>query len=127
LIERNTSLKSSGGINHYTFNKQTLGFRLDSAQEIAVFRDQAEPVHNKIDDFFAYSWALIETVLEAQENRHLHDDDWQRTIYIDTLDVGTTDFDISDEKKLALIKSGTDGCARYFEWYDNPANAPVNR
>lgn len=115
------------GINHYTFNKQTLGFRLDSAQEIAVFRDQAEPVHNKIDDFFTYSWALVETILESQENRHLHDDDWQRTIYIDTLDVGTTDFDISEQKNLALIQSGRDGCARYFQWYDDPANAPVNR
>lgn len=115
------------GISHYTFNKQTLGFRLDSAQEIAVFRDQAEPVHNKIDDFFAYSWALIETILEAQENRHLHDDDWQRTIYIDTLDVGTTDFDISDQKKTDLIQSGRDGCTDYFQWYDNLANAPVNR
>lgn len=115
------------GLSHYTFNKQTLGFRLDSAQEIAVFRDQAEPVHNKIDDFFAYSWALIETILESQENRHLHDDDWQRTIYIDTLDVGTTDFDISDQKKMDLIQSGRDGCTKYFDWYDNPANAPVNR
>jgi NTE family protein len=46
---------------------------------------------------------------------------------MDTLDVGTTDFDISDQKKLDPIQSGRDGCAKYFEWYDNLANVPVNR
>jgi NTE family protein len=126
--EHNAALVQSGrSISPYVFNKQTLGFRLDSAQEIAVFRDQAEPAHHEIDDFFSYAWALVETILEAQENRHLHSDDWQRTIYIDTLDVGTTDFDLDDEKKTALIQSGRDGCNKYFEWYDNPANTPVNR
>jgi NTE family protein len=109
------------------YNQETLGFRLDSAREVAVFRDQAEPEHRKIEDFFAYTWALVETILSIQNNYHLHSDDWQRTIYIDTLGVGTTEFDLSDDKKTALVDSGRVNTQKYFAWYDNPASSPVNR
>lgn len=111
----------------YVYNEETLGFRLDSAAEIAVFRDHAEPVPERIDDFFDYIKALMKTILNAQDGIHLHSDDWQRTVYIDTLGVGTTDFDLSDEKKTQLADSGRAGAREYFDWYDNPANKPVNR
>lgn len=103
----------------YVYNKETLGFRLDTKEEIAVFRDHAEPPHKKIDDFFGYSWALVNTVLAAQQSAHLHNDDWARTVYIDTLGVSTTDFDLPDSKKKLLVKSGNKGAVEYFEWYDN--------
>lgn len=106
-------------ISEYVYNKETLGFRLDTKEEIAAFRDHAEPQHRKIDHFFDYTWALINTVLEAQQSSHLHSDDWQRTVYIDTMGVQTTDFDLSDEKKKALVKSGSDGAINYFKWFDN--------
>ncbi len=86
-------------ISSYVYNKETLDFRLDTKEEIAIFRDHAEPPHKKIDDFFDYTWALIHTGLEAQQNAHLHSDDWSRTVYIDTLGVSTTDFDLPDAKK----------------------------
>jgi NTE family protein len=107
----------------YIFNKQTLGFRLDSKQEISCFRDQAEPVHRTIESFFDYALALIGAMTEAQQSMHLHSDDWQRTIYIDTLGVGTTQFDISDDLKKKLVQSGSDGVIAYFDWYDKTATA----
>lgn len=112
----------------YIYNKETLGFRLDSGREIAVFRDGAEPPREDINDFFDYVWALLRTVNNAQEDRHLHSDDWHRTIYIDTLGVKTTDFDLSDDKKQALFESGRSGTKQYFDWYDtqNPDNFPIN-
>ncbi len=126
--DHNDRLRQAGSsISPYVFNMETLGFRLDSAEEIAMFRDQAEPVHHTVDDFFDYAYALVDTVLESQSNLHLHSDDWQRTIYIDTLDVRTTDFDLSDAKKQALVKSGQDNTEKYFSWYDDPRNKPVNR
>ncbi len=126
--KHNQRLRAEGRtISPYVYNKETLGFRLDSAKEIAVFRDQAEPAHRPIDDFFAYTWALVETILSIQNSQHLHSDDWQRTIYIDTLGVGTTDFDLSEERKEALVESGRSHTRAYFEWYDNPANRPANR
>jgi NTE family protein len=41
--------------------------------------------------------------------------------------VGTTDFDIPDEKKEALIQSGATCAQRYFSWFDDPSELPVNR
>ncbi len=124
----NDALKAQGrDINPYVYNVETLGFRLDSAKEIAVFRDQAEPEHRQIDDFFSYLWALVGTVMETQSSQHLHSDDWQRTIYIDTLGVGTTDFDLSDERKAALAESGKTHTEKYFAWYDDPTSQPANR
>jgi len=111
-------------ISTYVYNKETLGFRLDTKQEISVFRDHAEPHHNKIDGFFDYTWALIDSIIESQQSAHLHSDDWARTVYIDSLDVKTTDFNLSDVKKKELEESGKKGALKYFEWYDKADALP---
>ena len=121
-----TFLNEHPGSSPYVYNKETLGFRLDSKEEIAAFRYN-EPQVEKIDHFFEYIKALIKTILDSQGNTHLHGDDWQRTIYIDTLGVATTDFSLSDDKKKALEESGRSGANEYFKWFDDPANQPVNR
>ena len=112
----------------YVFNKETLGFRLDSGQEIAVFRDGAEPQREKIDDFFDYIGALFRAILNVQENQHLHSDDWCRTIYINTIGVGTTEFGLDDQKKKKLAAEGKKATEDYLNWYDklDPATPPVN-
>lgn len=111
----------------YVYNRQTLGLRLDTRDEIAAFRDGEPPVGKHIDDFFDYAKALVTTVLEAQGNQHLHSDDWQRTVYIDSLGVGTTDFDIDDDTKAALIESGRDGAEIYLDWFESRGATPINR
>ena len=111
-------------MSKYIYNKETLGFRLDTKEEISVFRDHSEPQRENIDDFFSYSWALINTLLEAQQSAHLHSDDWARTVYIDTLGVKTTDFDLSDQKKQDLVDSGRRGAQDYFNWFDSESSAP---
>jgi NTE family protein len=111
-------------ISPYVYNKETLGFRLDTKDEISSFRDNAEPAREEIKSFFDYSKALLHAMLEAQQNAHLHSDDWARTIYIDSLDVNTTDFDLSDEKKKDLLASGRNGTETYFAWYDGPEPKP---
>lgn len=125
--ENKRFLKKHPAASRYVYNKETLGFRLDSKQEIGVFRDGAEPQHANIADFFDYIKALIGTVMESQLNNHLHSDDWQRTIYIDTLGVGTTDFDLSETMKTKLEQSGRLGANQYFGWYDKKASKPTNR
>ena len=114
-------------ISPYVYNQETLGFRLDSEKEIAVFRDHAEPEHRKIDDLFDYISCLVTTLMRSQESQHLHSDDWQRTIYIDTLGVSTTDFDLSDSKKNSLVESGKIHTQKYFEWYGSLKTQPANR
>lgn len=120
-------LRKHSGRSPYCYNRETLGFRLDSKQEIAVFRYGKEPQHQKIDDFFDYALALLKIILESQGNQHLHSDDWQRTVYVDTLGVATTDFGLSDKKKEALRESGRKGTQAYFEWYEKPKSQPANR
>jgi NTE family protein len=111
----------------YVYNRQTLGLRLDSSEEIGLFRYNEPVSGKKIDNFFDYAKALISAAMKVQENQHLHSDDWQRTLYINTLDVGTTDFDLSQEKKIALIKEGIKGAEKYFQWFENINENPVNR
>ena len=103
----------------FVYNKETLGFRLDREEEIAMFRDGAAAPTRPVNDFFDFGWALFKAARNAQNNAHLHSDDWQRTVYIDTLRIETTDFDVSLAKKRKLIKSGADGVKVYFDWYDN--------
>jgi len=116
----NKSLKSKNRkIADYVYNKETLGFRLDGREEVSMFRDNAEPPVRKIENFFDYTQALFTTLIDFQINLHLHSDDWQRTIYIDTMDVKATDFDIKDAKKTALLEAGRTHVNAYLEWYDN--------
>jgi len=111
----------------YVYNRQTLGMRLDTVEEIGLFRYDESLKGREIKTFPQYARALIGSVLNVQENQHLHSDDWQRTLYINTLDVGTTDFHLSDEKKTALLEQGIRGAETYFAWFENPDESPVNR
>ena len=111
----------------YVYNRQTLGLRLDTRKEIALFRYNEPIKGKKIKSFADYARSLISAVLQVQENQHLHSDDWQRTIYIDTLDVRTTDFDLSDQKKNELLQSGINGAESYFQWFEDPQEKPANR
>jgi NTE family protein len=125
-IENKEFLAAHPDRSAYVYNKETLGFRLDSRQEIAAFRYD-EPQVYKIDGLVDYIGALVKTILDSQSNTHIEDDDWQRTIYIDTKGVSTTDFSLGDDKKRDLEQSGKDGATNYFKWYDDPKNSPANR
>jgi len=125
--ENKKFLKKNPNSSPYVYNKETLGFRLDSKQEIGVFRYGAEPVHNEVDNFFDYVKALVSTMMESQANLHIHGDDWQRTIYIDTIGVKTTEFGLTDAKKQKLEASGKKGTTTYFKWYDDKKSKPTNR
>ena len=97
------------------------------ADEIGLF-SYGEPVKGRaIRTFPAFARALTAATLKVQANQHLHSDDWQRTLYINTLDVGTTDFHISVETKDALVREGERGAENYLKWFGDPGEDPVNR
>jgi NTE family protein len=111
----------------YIYNKETLGFRLDSAKEIGVFRDGQEPRHHEIEHFLDYTIQLIKTVLAVQDSQHLHEDDWHRTVYVDTLGVGSTDFNLSDSRKKELVASGKKATEAYLNWWsDDSQDLAIN-
>lgn len=113
----------------YVYNKATLGFRLDSAKQIGAFRYGNVEAIRQVDNLFDYMKALFATALSVQESTHLHSDDWHRTIYIDTLGVGATDFDLTEKMKRDLVKSGETSARKYFEWFETGKGAkkPINR
>ena len=115
------------GRSPYVYNRQTLGLRLDRQEEIGLFRYDEPTQGRPIKNFSDYARSLVGALMNAQENIHLHSDDWQRTVYINTLDVGTTDFNLSNATKQALIDQGIQGTERYFGWFENPSEKPVNR
>ena len=116
----NTKCMQKGNAKtEYVYNKETLGFRLDSSDEISMYLGKGSTEVKEIKNFLGYTKALVTTLIDFQNNVHLHSDDWQRTIYIDTLGVGSVDFDISDDKKTDLLNSGKQYTESYLEWYNN--------
>lgn len=111
----------------YVFNMETLGFRLDSWSEIKIFERVEKPQHIEINDIFDYLKRLITTLLDSQQNRHLHSDDWQRTVYIDSLSIKTTDFEITEAQKNALVDSGIQGTVTYFNWFETSRDSIANK
>lgn len=121
-------LKAQPEVSEYVYNKETLGFRLDSTAEIYRFRKYGEisrPIPpQEIDGFYDYLKMLVNNLLAAQQSSHLNNNDWARTIYIDTGDVGATDFDLSLAKKEELVQAGEVGTRKFFDWYDSSQDAP---
>src|SRR3989338_6131497 len=103
------------------YNKETLGLRVDTKDEINSHLKRIEETPGKIKNLKDNAMVLVGGLTDNLNKMHLHKNDWHRTIHIDALGVGTTDFDLEDDTVDALIKSGRD-CARiYFRWFDNPA------
>ena len=100
----------------YVFNHETLGFRLDSSKEIEFNKHDWANVHKDINNIVDYLKALGGFILEMANKAHLHKNDWERTVFIGTLNVGATDFNLSREKIQGLIEQGRKGVKDYFEW-----------
>ena len=100
----------------YILNQETLGFRLDSMQEIDFNQSNWSNVPKDIDNILNYAMSLVEFMHTMANKKHLHKNDWNRTVFIDTLDVNTTDFNISKKKINDLIESGKNGVKKHFDW-----------
>ena len=89
-------------------NSQTLGLFLV---------DQGAPKNPdyKIDSFPEYARNLFEALLNVQVNAFNNNlDDQKRTIKINDLGVGTTDFSLSNEMKCKLIQQGVIDTCNYL-------------
>lgn len=113
----------------HVFNKETLGFRVDTTDEIRYEKERWHSPPVKIDDFFDYIKALVGHMNDMANKAHLHQNDWDRTVFIDAAGVGTTDFDLSNEQIALLIANGRRGVEQYLAWFQNPDSdpAPLNR
>lgn len=116
----NNGMKTSYNTNdEYAFNYETLGFRVDSIKDVNYLKPGWEIEPEPVKGLKSYVGALINFMMEMANKKHLHNDDWNRTIFIDSLDVKTTDFKLSDDKINALISNGQKAVNDYFLWKDN--------
>ena len=113
--------------DHHVYNKETLGFRVDTKDEIAAEKKSWLSPPKKIDGVADYLGALLGFMMDIANKAHLHDDDWQRTVFIDALGVKATDFSLSEEMVNALVNSGETGAKDYFRWFEDQGEKPKNR
>lgn len=109
------------------YNCQTLGMRVDSKDEIKAFLER--PIPPPIKNIKDYMKALIGGYMEGMNKIHLHKNDWHRTIFIDSLGVKTTQFNLDDQTIQRLVESGRNGATQYFDWFENPGEReqPLNK
>ena len=114
------------GVDH-VYNKETLGFRVDTKDEIAAAKKNWHRPPKEIEDFVDYLKALLGFMMDIANKAHLHENDWHRTVFIDAKGVRTTDFNLTTDKVEELIKSGEEGTSAYFRWLEDKGSNPKNR
>ncbi len=88
----------------------TIGLKLGGNKEIR---------EHKITNILNFTSSIIETMLEAQDDIHIREMDFLRTVKIDTLDIKTTDFNVSSKKIMDLYNSGESCAKEFLETWDN--------
>ena len=93
----------------------TFGFRLHAP---------VNGVENSITGPLSMLKAMFTTMMEAHDQKYIERAHFARTIFIPSLGVRTTDFDISVEKQTALFQAGAKAAQDFFDiWsYQNFTN-----
>ena len=110
--------------DNHIYNKETLGFRISTKDEIAAEKNSLQQPPLEITDFFDYLKAFLGFILDMANKVHLHENDWHRTIFIDAGGVRTTEFDLSQQKIDMLVANGINGANEYFDWFNDPKATP---
>jgi NTE family protein len=69
----------------------------------------------KRSETLGYFWSLVETMMEAHDRFYIEKKKFDMTIDIDTVGVGTTEFDLSDDRKEKLYQSGREEAERFLD------------
>src|SRR5262245_40254378 len=87
----------------------TFGFKL-------VEPDDGAP--NEIDSIIDFVKALVTTMLESHDKKHVEDADFLRTIAIPTVGVRTTEFSLAAQKRTRLYESGKAAAQAFLQGWD---------
>lgn len=99
----------------------TFGFRLHDPGE--NLRDGRLPFPEHVEEigsFVQYMRGIWDTVFSAMDRQYVSRRHWARTIAIDNLGVGTTEFDITEERKDALWASGVTSAEAFMKNWGEP-------
>jgi NTE family protein len=92
----------------------TFGFKLMLPED----KNPAQLKQQSIDGPIAEFIAIVQTAMEAHDAYHLDKSKYVRTIGIDPLNIGTTDFSLSDRDKQALYQSGFKAAQEFLKTWD---------
>ena len=98
------------------FNRETLGFRLDPKDDPLKLMRQSSKRFHKIGHIFEFTREFMKFYSLASLKRHLEPNNWNRVIFVDTLDIMRTDFEINQEEIYRLIEQGKSGVYKHFSW-----------
>jgi len=95
----------------------TIGMKLTRKPEAPIGGELAEPVpRGGVTQVIGYLRSLVDTMMAAHDRLYVDQHDFdERTIAIDTLGVGTTEFDLSPERALELYDSGRAAAKEFLE------------
>jgi NTE family protein len=97
------------------FNYQTLGLRLDRENQIVYDREGKGLAPYEVHNFITYIEAMYNMIIENLNRSSLTNEDWNRTISINTMNIGQKVRKISRHQKQMLINSGEAGVRDFFE------------
>lgn len=96
----------SGDPDEDITNNETLGFHLDNLSHPPVYT---------IKNLFHFIGDVYEAIINIQRDLLMSNpDDVTRSVFIDNLGIKTTDFQLTEAQKLALIESGKDATEKYL-------------
>lgn len=100
-------------------NLETLGFRLMSPSAIEE-EDPTQPRYPKKDikNVLNFSRAMLDFLTKSANSTHLKDKDFKRTVRINTLDISSTQFDLTPAQVESLVEEGRKAAKEYFDWRD---------
>lgn len=97
------------------YNSEALGLRVDSQYSIDVLKNHIRPYSNNIKNVIGYTESLVNSLMNGMENYYRSSDDNLRTVYINSLGIKTTEFDLSLKQKKELFDSGYYSVKSFFE------------
>lgn len=99
------------------FNRETLGLKLDTRTDITLLSDAYFDKNEQvIKSDFQYARALLYVLKSGQQNTNFANSrNRERTVFVDTLGIASTDFDLTVQHKENLLRSGRNAADRLIE------------
>lgn len=96
---------------------RTIGMKLTRKPEAPIGEELSEPVpRGGVTQVIGYLRSLVDTMMAAHDRLYVEQHNFdERTIGIDTLGVGTTEFDLSRERALQLFDSGRAAAKEFLD------------
>ncbi|MCY6354816.1 patatin-like phospholipase family protein [Clostridium sp. ZS2-4] len=100
-------------------NLETLGLKLDTQEEISQILKHENPKAVKIDGSIDLLQNIMTTLLNQQLDDFVRSENYKRTVFIDTGDITTLQFELTEKQQKFLINNGRQAIENYFNFHLN--------